>query len=106
MEARPPGVLAGKNEVGRRAKDEGRPPEVLAGKVAEARPPEVLADENEVGRRAEDEGRPPEVLAGEVHAEKCDAHKASTTANQSSGTSKHVININPEMGTSLTKLHG
>ena len=47
------------------------------------------------------ESRPQKILA-----EKCDAHKASTTANQSSGTSKHVTNINPEMGTSLTKLHG
>ena len=40
-----------------------------------------------------------------IVAEKCDAHKASTTANQSSGTSSHVTNINPDMGMSLTKLH-
>ena len=46
-EARPPEVLAGENEVGRRAEDEGSPPEVLAGKEAETRPPEVFAGKKE-----------------------------------------------------------
>ena len=40
-----------------------------------------------------------------IVAEKCNAHKASTTANQSSGKSTHATNINPDMGASLTKLH-
>ena len=54
-EGRPPEVLAGENEVSRRAENEGRPPDVLADEEAEARPPEVLDGENEVGRRAEGE---------------------------------------------------
>ena len=40
-----------------------------------------------------------------IVAEKCDAHKASTTANQASGTSGHSTNLNPLMEQSLTKLH-
>ncbi|KAL7526373.1 hypothetical protein ACHAXR_001456, partial [Thalassiosira sp. AJA248-18] len=35
----------------------------------------------------------------------CDAHKVNTSAGQASGTSKHKVNLNPELGASLTKLH-
>jgi len=40
-----------------------------------------------------------------IVADNCDAHKANTTADQASGTSDHVQNLNPELGTSLNKLH-
>ena len=41
-----------------------------------------------------------------IIAQKCDAHKASTTASQASGTSTHVKNLNPDVGIALSKLHG
>jgi hypothetical protein len=38
-------------------------------------------------------------------ADKCDAHKINTTSAQASGTSKHVTNLNPDLGASLSRLH-
>ena len=38
-------------------------------------------------------------------AKKYNAHKASTTANQASGTSDHANKLNPNIGEALTKLH-
>ena len=35
----------------------------------------------------------------------CDSHKVSTTSNQASGTSDHVVNLNPACGVMLEKLH-
>ena len=35
----------------------------------------------------------------------CDAHKINTSSTQGSGTSAHVYNINPDCGSSLTKIH-
>ena len=40
-----------------------------------------------------------------VIADCCDAHNISTSATQASGTSKHVTNLNPHLGASLTLLH-
>ena len=40
-----------------------------------------------------------------VVADKCDAHKINTTSAQASGTSKHVTNLNPDLGASLSRLH-
>lgn len=41
-----------------------------------------------------------------IIADGCDAHKINTTASMASGTSKHVDNLNPELGKSLMLLHG
>ena len=41
-----------------------------------------------------------------IVTDNCDAHKANTTAGQASGTSGHVTNLNPELGSTLDKLHG
>ena len=40
-----------------------------------------------------------------IIADRCDAHKCNTTANLSSGTSDHVVNLNPDLGSDLTLLH-
>ena len=40
-----------------------------------------------------------------ITTDNCDAHKANTTADQASGTSDHVHNLNPQCGESLNKLH-
>ena len=40
-----------------------------------------------------------------VVSEKCDAHKCNTTANIASGTSDHVVNLNPDLGADLKHLH-
>ena len=36
---------------------------------------------------------------------KCDAHQINTTGKRASGTSSHKVNLNPELGRSLTLLH-
>jgi hypothetical protein len=40
-----------------------------------------------------------------IIADQCDAHKCNTTANLSSGTCDHVVNLNPNLGSDLTYLH-
>ena len=40
-----------------------------------------------------------------IVATKCDSHKINTTSAQASGTSKHVTNLDPDLGASLTRLH-
>ena len=40
-----------------------------------------------------------------VVTDKCDAHKCKTTANIASGTSDHVLNLNPLLGAALKHLH-
>ena len=40
-----------------------------------------------------------------VIEDQCDAHKCNTTANLSSGTSDHVVNLNLDLGSDLTLLH-
>ncbi len=40
-----------------------------------------------------------------IIADNCDAHKVNTTASQDSGTSIHVINLNPDSGNILSKFH-
>ena len=46
-----------------------------------------------------------EARSQKIIADKCDAHKISTTADQASGVSGHVRNLNPSMGTCLNLLH-
>ena len=36
---------------------------------------------------------------------KCDSHQVNTTGKRASGTSAHKVNLNPELGSSLTLLH-
>jgi hypothetical protein len=40
-----------------------------------------------------------------IVADQCDAHKISTTADQATGVSGHVSNLNPTLGTCLSLLH-
>jgi len=40
-----------------------------------------------------------------IVSDKCDAHKCNTTANIASGTSDHVVNLNPNLGANLKHLH-
>jgi hypothetical protein len=40
-----------------------------------------------------------------IKADRCDAHKCNTTANLTYGTSDHVVNLNPNLGSDLTYLH-
>ena len=46
-----------------------------------------------------------ELRSQKIVAEACDAHKACTSANIASGTSDHKVNMNPECGASLNKVH-
>ena len=41
----------------------------------------------------------------EMQTDKCDSHQANTSGRRASGTSAHSLNLNPELGTSLVKLH-
>jgi len=41
----------------------------------------------------------------EMIAEKCDPHQANITGKKASGTSTHKVNLNPDLGESLKKLH-
>ena len=40
-----------------------------------------------------------------IVANACDYHKCNTSAGQDSGTSSYRRNINPELGTTLNKIH-
>ena len=43
--------------------------------------------------------------SGMIFSEKYDAHQINMTGKKASGTSSHKVNINPDIGKSLTHIH-